>query len=184
MTYDMTGKSTYNGSQSSISSDSYHFDYWTPARSVVSVNHFITPQLGLIGTVQYIQWTIFKEVSLHNIATNKGILTTAHVPYHLHDSWLITLGSTYRVSSKWIIRAAGSYTQAPSKGEFQVDLGDSITLGASMGYQIFKNTILDGSYAHAFIKDQAINATTAQNAINGINKGEVNAFALKLSVFI
>ena len=88
------------------------------------------------------------------------------------------------MSSKWIIRLAGSYTQSPTNGKFQIDYGDSITLGTSMGYTIFKNVILDASYAHAFIKNQNIHVTTAQNFITGIQKGAINAFALKLTVNI
>ena len=183
MTYGMSGSSTFSG-YSSISSNQYHFNYWTPARSVFSISHFITPKLGVIGTIQFIQWSIFKDVIIHNIASKTGIIPSANVHYNFQDSFLITLGSNYRMSSKWIIRLAGSYTQSPTNGKFQIDYGDSITLGTSMGYTIFKNVILDASYAHAFIKNQNIHVTTAQNFITGIQKGAINAFALKLTVNI
>ena len=183
MTYGMSGNSTFSG-YPRVTSNNYHFNYWTPARGIFSIRHAITPQLGLIGTIQFIQWSIFKDVTIHNIASQIGILPTANVHYNFQDTFLITLGSNYRLSSKWIIRFAGSYTQSPSNGKFQIDNGDSITLGTSMGYTVFKNIILDCSYAHAFIKNQTIDATTAQNSISGIQKGAVNAFAIKLTVNI
>ena len=182
MTYRMKGTSTYHGFPSNSSSDSYAFHYWTPARTAVSINHAINRKFGLMGTIQFVQWSIFKDVTLHNVATSKGVLPTALSSYHFHDSWIFTVGSNYRMSSKWIIRAAGTYSQAPSRGKLQVDLGDSVTIGVSMGYKIIKNTVLDCSYAHAFITDQTIRINTAQNAINGTNKGLVNAVALKLTV--
>lgn len=181
ITYEMKGKSTFNG-QPTITSNRYRFTYWTPARSVFSISQGVTPELGFIGTIQFIQWSIFKNVTLHEIATRSGILPSSIIHYNLHDTWLLTLGSNYRFSSKWVVRAAGSYTQSPSNGKFQIDTGDSITIGTSIGYTIFDNIIIDCSYAHAFVKNQDINASTAQNSTNGINKGERNAFALKLTV--
>ena len=181
ITYEMNGKSTFNGNPS-ITSDNYRFNYWTPARSVLSISQAVTPQIGLIGTIQYIQWDIFKKVTLHNIATNRGIVPSSMVHYNFHNAWIITFGSNYRMSSKWIIRGAGSYMQSPSNGRFQVDNGDSMTLGASIGYTMFENFIIDCSYAHAFIKDQAIRTTTTQTSVNGINKGSRDAFALKLTI--
>ena len=183
ITYGLKGTSTFNG-YPRVTSNHYYFKYWTPARSVFSINHFITPQLGLMGTVQFIQWSIFKDVTLDNIATSIGILPSANVHFNFHDTWLITLGANYRMSPKWIIRAAGSYTQAPSNGKFQIDNGDSISIGGSTGYTLFENIILDCSYAHAFIRNQAIHTTTTQNSINGINKGAVNAVAVKLTINI
>lgn len=181
ITYPMKGNSTFNGA-SKITSTNYHFNYWTPARSVVSISKLITPKIGLIGTAQYIQWSIFKNVIVHDIANRNGILSSASIPYYFHDSWLLTLGANYRLTPKWVVRAATSYTQAPSNGRFQIDTGDGITLGASMGYTLFKNIILDCSYAHAFIQKQDIKVVTALNAINGVNRNAVNALALKLTV--
>lgn len=181
ITYGMKGKSAFNGS-SRIISNGYRFDYWTPARYVFSINQFLTAKLALVGTVQYIEWSIFKDVTLHNVATVLGILPTSKNHYNFHDTWLITLGSNYRISPKWIIRGAASYTQSPSNGKFQLDTGDSLTLGASLGYTMTEHVIIDCSYAHAFIKNRPVHLATAQHVINGINKGERNAFALKLTV--
>jgi long-subunit fatty acid transport protein len=183
MTFRMRGTSTFNGVRK-ISSDNYHFNYWIPARTAFSISHFLTKKFGLIGTVQYIQWNIFKENTIYNIATAAGIIPAVKVPYHLHNSWLFTAGSNYHFSKKWIIRVAGSYVQSPSTGKFQIDHGDSITLGASMAYTPVERITLDVSYAHAFFKSKDIHILNAQNAINGIDKGSVNAVSLKLTVNI
>lgn len=179
--YSMTGKSIFKGS-TLIFSNNYGFNFWTPARSVLSVNYFKTPQLSYIGTLEYIQNSIFKKMTVHNIATPTGILTTASIPYNFHDSWLLTLGTNYRISSKWVIRGAGSYAQAPSNGQFQIDTGDSFILGASVGYTIFKNIILDASYAHVFIRNEKIHITSQPNLIDGINKESINTVAGKLTL--
>lgn len=183
MTYRLSGTSVFEGNSVVISND-YHFKFWTPARSVLSINHFVTPKLGFIGTIQRIQWSIFKEVNIYGIATQIGsqsIILNADVPYHLHDAWLVTLGSHYRMTPKWVIRVAGSYNQSPGNSNYQISEGDSTIIGASTGYEIYKNIMIDGSYAHAFIQNEDIQITTGRNMINGINKGSRDAFSLKLT---
>lgn len=181
VSYFMKGTSTITG-PIAIRSNSYGFDYWTPARSVVSITQFITPKINLVGTVQYIQWGIFKRVTVHDIATPTGIVHLGTVPYYFHNSWLITGGTNYRFSSKLVIRGAVSYTQSPSTGTYQIDTGDSLTVGGSIGYKLSKHFIFDASYAHAFIQAQDDSIITTLSRISGTNSGALDAVALKLTV--
>jgi long-subunit fatty acid transport protein len=184
VTYQFRGRSVLESSPKVISNN-YAFTFWTPARSVLSINHFITPSFGLISTVQRIQWSIFNDIHIHGIATrigSKSIILDAKVPFHLHDSWIFTVGSHYRINPKWVVRVAANYNQTPGNGNYQISNGDSIILGVSMGYEIYKNIIIDGSYAHAFIQNQNINIQTGGNIITGENKALRGAFSLKLTI--
>lgn len=183
ITYRLHGKSILEGNPELIS-NAYSFNFWTPARSVFSINHFVTRNLGFIGTIQYIQWNIFKEINIHGIATqinSQPMILNADVPYHFHNTWLFTVGTHYRVTKKWVVRIASSYTQSPETGNYQLSTGDSITVGASTGYEITKNIILDGSYAHAFIRNKNINITNNRNVVTGTNKASVDGCSLKLT---
>lgn len=184
VTYKLSGTSTFEGHPEVISNH-YHLTFWTPARSVISINQFLTPNLGLISTIQYIQWNIFKEVHIHGIATQIGtqsVILDANVPYHLHNAWLFTLGSHYRITPKWIIRAAATYNQSPGNSDYQISNGDSIILGASTGYEINQHVVIDGSYAHAFIQSEDIHITNNKNIINGINNASRDAVSLKITI--
>lgn len=187
VTYSQKGSSQFEG-KPSLSSNNYRFKFWTPARSILTVAQFVNEKLGLIGTIEYIEWHIFKNINLHNVVTQIGsqttILQNAIVPFHLHNSWLLTLGSNYRVTQEWIVRFAGSYVQSPANGQYQLSNGDSIIVGISTGYDINKNFTIDGGYAHAFIKKQNINIVTNRNIINGVNKASRDAFSLKLTINI
>lgn len=187
ITYPLSGTSVLESNPKIVSND-YHFTFWTPARYVLSVSQFVTSALGFIGTIQFINWSIFKDINIHGVATQIGgqplIIPNATVNYHLHNTWLLTLGSQYRMTPKWVIRAAGNYNQTPGNPNYQITTGDSIILGASTGYEITKNIIIDGSYAHAFIKNEDIHTTTGRTIINGINKGSRNAVSLKLTLNI
>lgn len=187
ITYRLSGKSIFAGTPS-ITSNHYYFTFWTPARSVVSINQFITQTLGLIGTVQYIQWNIFKTINIHNIATQIGsqavIVPNATVNYHLHNAWLFTLGAHYRITPQWVLRFATSYNQSPANGNYQISNGDSIILGGSTAYEINKHFTIDGSYAHAFIKNKNINITSGRNIVSGVNKAFRDGVSIKLTVNI
>lgn len=185
ITYHLHGTSTIT-SPEIVSSDNYHFKYWTPARNVLSLSHFVNEKLGFIGTIQYLQWNIFKKTYIYNFATQTGsqafIIPQAPINYNFHNSWLLTLGTIYNVSTKWIIRVAGTYNQSPSNGRFQVSTGDSLSVGSSMGYHLTQNLTIDGSYGHAFFKKENINIRTTQNFITGVNQGAHDAVSLKLTL--
>jgi long-subunit fatty acid transport protein len=186
ITYGLSGKSILQISPELVSNQ-YGFHFWTPARSVLSINHFVTPVLGFIGTIQRIQWSIFDTINVHGIATQVGsraVILNAAVPYHMHNTWLLTLGTHYRITPGWILRVAGSYNQAPGNNSYQITNGNAVILGASMGYEIHKRIIIDGSYAHAFLQNEDINIMSGSNRIKGVNQGAVNAFSLKLTLNI
>lgn len=182
-TYRLSGKSVYEGSPQVVSNN-YHFKLWTPARSVFSINHFVTSKLGFITTIQRIQWRALTNIHVYGIASVSGatpVILNGSVPYYLRDTWLVTLGSHYRITPKWILRVAGSYNQSPANPHCQIANGDSIILGASMGYEINKTLTIDGSYAHAFIKDENIDITGGRYLVHGVNEGSRDAVSVKLT---
>lgn len=184
MTYRLSGTSTLEGNPG-ITSDNYSFDFWTPARYVMTISQSVNPSLGFIGTIQWVQWSIFDKINIHNIATQIGsqpiILPNATVQYHFHNSWIFTLGNQYRVTPKWTVRAASSYLQSHGNENYQISNGDSIILGASTSYKLSKFITIDGSYAHAFLKNQDINILNGTNRIMGTNKGSRDSISLKLT---
>lgn len=179
VTYRLHGTSVYEGLPEIVSND-YHFNFYTPARSVASINHFVTKSFGIIGTVQYIQWNIFKEANIHNIATPLGV-QSGTVPYYLNNTWLFTVGGHYRITPEWIIRVASTYNQSTGNANYQIAHGDSVILGGSMGYDISPQFTIDGSYAHAFVQNQDIHISGGRNLVSGINSGSRDAVSLKLT---
>lgn len=182
MTYNLSGTSTFNGTPP-LTSNQYSSTLWTPARSVLSVNHFINHQLGFVGTAQYIQWNIYRNVHINGIATPFGIVN-ATSPYHLHNSWLFTLGSHYRVTPQWIVRVAASYVESPGNRYYQISNGNSYVVGASTGYTMNDTLTLEAGYAHVFVEDVNIHINNNRTQINGTNSAYRNAVSLKLMVNI
>ncbi len=187
MTYHFNGTSQFQ-SNPPITSNDFSFDYWTPARYVISINQFLSRAFGLIGTAQWIKWDIYDTINVNGIATQIGlkpvILSHVDVPLHYQNGWIYTLGGYYRLSPQWIIRTAGSYVQSPGNPNYQITEGDSIVLGASIGYKLNKVISVDASYAHAFIQNQEINIQNSINTIDGINMGYRDSISLKITANI
>ncbi len=178
-TYRLSGKSVYEGNPQVVSNN-YHFILRTPARSVISINHFFTEKFGLISTLQWIQLSTLTNVHIYGVASPAGIVNGS-IPFYLRNTWLFTLGSHYRISPKSILRVALSYNQSPGNPHYQIANGDSIILGASMGYELNKIITIDGSYAHAFIKNQNININSSRFLIQGVNQGSRDGVSLKVT---
>jgi long-chain fatty acid transport protein len=187
MTYQFIGTSSVD-SHPGLTVYNYHFKYWIPARSVFTISRFVTRDLGLLATVQYIQWGIFKDVNMYNLATQVGtqpvILPHATVHYNFHNTWNVTLGGQYYITHDWVFRVASSYVPSPSSGNYQIDNGDSIIAGASTGYNITKKIIIDGSYAHSFVFNKNINILGPRNLVEGVNKASGDSVSLKLTLNI
>lgn len=182
-TYNLSGQSIYEGSPRVVS-NSYHYKLWTPARAVFSINHYFNKQLGVIATIQRIQWHTLTNVHVYGVASVSGttpVILNGTVPYHLHDTWMLTLGNHYRILPHWILRIAGTYSESPGNPRYQIANGDSITLGVSMGYEINKWLSIDGSYAHTFIQDESIKMDGGRFAIRSTNQGSRDGVSLKLT---
>lgn len=178
--YHQSGSSVLNG----LDSNQYHFSLSTPARSILSINHFFNNQLGLVGTIQRIQWSTFSNVHVYGAATLSPagpIIANGTVPYYLRNTWVFTVGGQYRMTPKCILRLASTYNQSPGNPYHQIANGDSIILGASMGYEINKSVTIDGSYAHAFLMNENIAIQGGKFNINGVNKGYRDGVSLKLT---
>lgn len=187
ITYHFSGTSQL-GSNPAVNSNNFAFDYWTPARYVISINQFLSQSFGVIGTVQWIKWDIYNQINAHDVATQVGptptILSNITIPLHFHDAGVYTAGAYYRLSPNWIIRAAGSYVQSPGNPNDQITEGNNIILGASIGYKVNKLISIDASYAHAFIQDQTINIENSINTVDGVNTGYRDSISLKITANI
>lgn len=179
VTYPMSGTSILENPYTV--SNQYRFKTWTPATAVLTVGQLATKALGFIATLRYIQWNIYNKVAINGIAGPLGV-TNATALFRYHNSWTCTLGAQYRIFPKWVWRAAGTYVESPANGRYQISNGDGFILGASVGYIIIKNIVMDAAYAHEFVGDKSIHITSLANQIIGVNSGFRNSVALRLTI--
>lgn len=182
-TYHFRGNS-FLASHPALNSSHYRYTFWTPARTVLTISQAFSKSAIAFVTTQYIQWNIIDTVNIQEAAAQIGarsMIINTNLPFHLRNSWIVTLGGQINPASKWTLRAAASYIESPGNGNYQLANGNSIVLGASAAYELCKHIQVDGSYAHAFTQNESISIASIANTVNGRNKSSRDSVSLKLT---
>ncbi|MDB5396896.1 MAG: rane protein involved in aromatic hydrocarbon degradation [Rhodospirillales bacterium] len=122
----------------------------------VGIAQKISPELTLLGEVDYYSWSNFKQIAVH-LFDNSGDLIT---PENYKDTFSVALGGEYQLTDQVKLRAGVKFDQTPTIDAFRdtrVPDGDRYWLAGGLHYQISENLGLDGSYAHIFVDDSNIN---------------------------
>jgi long-chain fatty acid transport protein len=117
----------------------------------LSAFHQLNPTWDLLGTVNYIQWGQFDNLTLENIAPSGSTIVR---PENYINSWLLSAGANYHFSPKWVFRGALGFDESPTKEAYRNPTApdnDRIVLSVGAGYHITDNVSLDAGYTHFFI---------------------------------
>jgi long-chain fatty acid transport protein len=129
-----------------------HTEIKLPASITASATQQITPDLSLSADIQFTEWSVFKEV----VAESANPSFIFEEKYR--DSWMFTVGGTYRLNPVWTLRGGVGFDQSPVTDAFR-DTGvpdkSRYMLGAGFGYQLTPSTAIDFGYAHYFATGKA-----------------------------
>ena len=123
-------------------------DLHLPASITGSVTQVINPDLTLSSDVEFTEWHVFQDVSV--IAPpNPAFLFTENY----RDSWMVSVGGTYRINDTWTMRAGVGYDESPVVDAYR-DTGvpddDRYMVGAGPGIHLNDTMVLDLGYARYF----------------------------------
>lgn len=178
-----TGQSTFLAPQP-FASNNFQFGITMPASTVLSVDQYLSTELGLIGTIQYMQWGSLKSLDLQNIALIRGgqnvIIPLTTKIFNLQNTWRYQLGIHYKVSPKLTVRAAMAYDQEPNVSTFQLAPKDNIFFGTNATYWVKKNVGIELAYLYVTYPSQNVYIKGTANTAVGTVNGTRNTFAAKL----
>lgn len=134
-----------------------------PATTAVSIFHTINPTWEVMGTVQYTQWSILRDVVLQNISgavvsSITGLPVASNsivvdIPQHYRNTWNFSAGANYHVNEKVMLRGGLGYDQTPSKDAYRnVILPDASRIAVAFGlhYQANSSFGFDAGWTHLF----------------------------------
>lgn len=178
-----TGRSTFLAPRPFISNN-FQFGITMPASTVLSVDQYLNKDLGIISTIQYMQWSSIDALDLQNIALIRGgrnvIVPLTTRIFDLRDSWRYILGIHYNVSPKLTVRAAMAYDQEPNNSAFQLAPKDNLFFGGNATYWVKKNFGVELAYFYVTYPGQNVYIKGAANTAVGTVNGNRNTFAGKL----
>lgn len=179
VTFNIAGNSTYD-SFPNFTTNKFRTKVVTPPSTVLSLYQFLSPTFGLMGTVEYMQWSTIQKLTLYNsalIVSGTPSLLTIPLQYHFRNIWRLALAANYNPTPKWFLGVGAFWDQEPGNPFYQLLNKDGFTLGCAAGYQFTKAFNLRLGYAHTFYRGNNINIITTNNNLNGkTDEGKDYAF--------
>ncbi|MCB5945058.1 OmpP1/FadL family transporter [Acidocella sp. KAb 2-4] len=129
----------------------------------IGVYKQLTPQLALLGSVEWTDWSLFNTL---NITPRNGSATTI-IRENWRNTWYVGVGANYQLTDKLMLQGGVAYDQSPvtdSNRTTRVPDGDHYDLGVGAQYQLLPNVRLELAYLHVFIPHGHINNSAGATA--------------------
>lgn len=144
----------------------------------LSLRQSITPDMRLLGTVEWTNWSRFDNLTL----TTPG--PTITIPAHWNDGWFFSAGGEYDYSSQITLRGGVAYEMTPvddpTKRFTSIPDNNRIWLNAGLSYKWSEATTIDAAYSHIFIQDGGFQRTDPSGKLlmTGTSEASLNLFSV------
>lgn len=154
-----------------------------PASVLASVGYDLTPDLKLLGEVDWVNWTTFNELRV--VFANPAQPQSA-VPGHWRDTWKIAAGLKYKLLPAIELRGGTAWEEAPipDPAHRTALLPDSnrVWLSAGLGWSVTPATQVNLGYAHLFFSDTTLVSSDPTSGILRANTTHGHAEIVSLDV--
>jgi long-chain fatty acid transport protein len=125
----------------------------------LSARQVITPTTRLLGTIEWTNWSVFKDLPLALPGGNQ-----LAVQANWHDGWFFSVGGEYDYSPLLTLRSGVAYELSPiqdaSERLVQVPDNNRVWLSIGASYKWSDSITLDAGYSHIFVQDGGVNLNT------------------------
>lgn len=143
----------------------------TPEILTLSIRQAIAPNLRLLGTIEWTNWSRFTSIPIEG--------TPFSLDGNWHDSWLYAAGLEYDVNHKLTVRTGLAFEKSPIQNatERLVQVPDSDRWWASLGftYRLSEKMAFDFAYTHIFFDDAPFNRTSLTGASTVVGEADQSA---------
>lgn len=131
-----------------------------PESAIFSGSYDLTPQLKLLGDVQWTRWSRVKEIDLFFGPQQrlKSILTK------YYDTYRLAAGLQYQYNSKLRLRAGLAKDQSPVSSRYRtarIPDNDRTWTSFGLGYRYNENWNIDAAYSFVHIRGSTVNESDA-----------------------
>ena len=159
-----------------------------PDRYNVGIAQTVTPDLTLLGEVDYYTWSDFKAIAVQ-LATPIAGTTSIVTPENYRDTWSVAVGAEYKLNDQWKLRGGFKYDETPTVDGFRdtrVPDGDRFWIAAGVRYELNDRIGIDAGYAHIFVTDSTVNISrqiypapvTVTSDINALSQVTIDVLTL------
>jgi len=120
----------------------------------------VTPQLALLGSLQWTEWSLFKQL---DVTARNGSGNTAIVENY-RDTWFAAVGANYQLTDKILLQTGFAYDESPVTSAWRtsrVPDADHYDLGIGVQYKLTPAATIEAAYGHVFTLGGKINNSAA-----------------------
>ena len=154
-----------------------------PATAAVAIGYAVTPDLKLLGEVDWVNWKTFKELRV--VFANPAQPDSA-VTGHWRDTWKIAAGLTYKLLPQIELRGGTAWEESPIPDPAHRTplLPDSnrVWLSAGVGWSVTPATQVNLGYAHLFFSDTTLVSSDPASGILRVTTSQGHAEIVSLDV--
>lgn len=125
----------------------------------LSIYHDMTSRWALLGSVEYMNWHIYKYDHAYNVASPGGHVDVT-LPRRLRDTWYFALGSSYQLTEQWLFRGGIDYARgSTTTATRQITLTDANEIDLNFGFhcQVTRTAGVDFGSNYGFINTVTVN---------------------------
>lgn len=148
----------------------------------LSLRQSIAPNMRILGTVEWTNWSRFKQLEITGV--NSGGLPLV-IPANWEDSWFFSLGGEYDLNPGMTLRAGIGYeispVDDPSKRFTGIPDNDRVWLSGGATVRLTETITADLAYTHVFVETGNFERDTlAGNSVTGQSEANVDIFSASL----
>lgn len=143
-------------------------------------------RIGLMADAQWTGWSTIKDLTFVRADGS----TLSSTPENFKDVWKLSVGTSYRLDERWLLRAGAAYDRSPVQREYRTPrLPDSdrsfFTLGTQYRWQ--PTMWVDLGFGYVKARESAINKSgdpsnvLANGLLNGRYKGSATILSAQLT---
>lgn len=181
----LTFKGKFSGSASGVSSMSPltfnevdgTLDLELPAIAEFSGYHLLSQQFAVHYSVQWTDWSVFKELTANSPDCNDGTAGECFSkPEEFSDSWRYAIGGTYYLNNLWTLRAGLALDRQAAHNVISIPDTERLWYSLGTSYQATPALSLDVGVAYLQGKDVTISEQLSAGLPNAEYQSSASAF--------
>lgn len=144
----------------------------TPDFVTLGISHKLTPQLKLLGTVEWANWSRVGNIPVHYSSGTVVAGSPGSLSFFYRDSWFYSAGLEYQATDALTLRTGVGYNTSPvsdSVRNVRIPDNDRTWASAGLTYQINQRMAFNLGYTHIWVKDAPLNVVPGVNPTASAN---------------
>ena len=163
-------------------------DLTTPESVDASVTHEIDNAWTVYAGSTWTRWSRLKEITVENegvSAAASSRLSTLTEEQNWHDTWGYAVGSAYKLSKEWTVRAGLAFDQSPTNNTNRsprIPTGDRTAVSFGVGWSPTEDITVDLAYSYLWEEDTKVNdAQTGKGSYSSTYENSAHGFGTQVS---